>query len=231
MTTINSVYVGLSGQTGTGNFVGANTPTITTPKIITGILDTNGNNLLSITAAGSAVNYIGISNNSAGNSPGFAATGSDTNIIFSLMGKGTGGVQIHGTGTNDNAGSGDVGEFVSATLAVGSGVSLVSTTNKDVLSISLTAGDWDVWGNVLFTNSSTLITNCYGWTSSTSATAPDTSLVNGLFIAAGGIAQIGVQTPYKRYNLTTTTTIYLSGVCTFTGTTTAAGGIFARRAR
>lgn len=62
--------------------------------------------------------------------------------------------QLAGTATNDAASAGNIGEFVSSVLAKGSAVSLTTSTPKTVTSISLTAGDWDVWGSCTFTGSS-----------------------------------------------------------------------------
>ena len=66
-----------------------NTPTTTSPKIITNILDTNGNELLNLTATGSAVNELTLANASTGNGPILSATG-ETNVDINLNPKGTG---------------------------------------------------------------------------------------------------------------------------------------------
>ena len=73
-----------AGQT----FTGVNT--FTSPKIITDVSDTNGNEIFKITATGSAVNEITIANAATGNPPIISATGSDTNIGITLTPKGTG---------------------------------------------------------------------------------------------------------------------------------------------
>ena len=52
---------------------------------------------------------------------------------------------IVGTTAGGNASAGSVGEFSSSIIASGSAVSLVTNTGKDLTSLSLTAGDWDVW--------------------------------------------------------------------------------------
>lgn len=58
--------------------------------------------------------------------------------------------QLLGTATNDNATTGNVGEDVSATIALGSAVALNNGTAADIGSIALGAGDWDVWGCIFF---------------------------------------------------------------------------------
>ena len=186
MTTINAVNVGLSGATGTGNFVGANTPTLITPVL-------------------------------------GAATA--TSVTFSPT---TGG--IVGTTTNDNAGSGTVGEFVSSVIASTSAVSVpMSDSNINITSISLTAGDWDVWGNCNWITSVAGST-VFGWISSSSATVPDASLITTFQTTA--ILSNASPVPSLRFSLSGTTTIYLSGTIGFiSGTASIAGGIYARRSR
>jgi len=73
-----------AGQTFTGVQV------FTSPKIITDISDTNGNELIKVTATGSAVNEFTVANAATGNGPILSATGSDTNIDMNLVPKGTG---------------------------------------------------------------------------------------------------------------------------------------------
>jgi hypothetical protein len=75
--------------------------TLTSPKIGTSILDTNGNELALLTATGSAVNEFTIANGATGNGPRLSATG-ETNVDLDLLAKGTGHVTVRG---NDNPGS------------------------------------------------------------------------------------------------------------------------------
>jgi len=69
--------------------------TLTSPKIGTSILDTNGNELLLLTATGSAVNELTLANAASGNAPSITASG-ETNVSLNLVPKGTGQVQING---------------------------------------------------------------------------------------------------------------------------------------
>ncbi len=68
--------------------------TLTSPKIGTNILDTNGLELLNLTATGSAVNELTLANASTGNAPILSATGNDTNIGITLTPKGSGAVKL-----------------------------------------------------------------------------------------------------------------------------------------
>jgi hypothetical protein len=84
------------------------TPTITSPKVITSINDTNANELFKVTATASAVNEITVANAATGNAPTLSATGGDTNIDLTFAGKGTGKVRQdarYGTITADTDGA------------------------------------------------------------------------------------------------------------------------------
>jgi hypothetical protein len=70
---------------------------LTTPKVITGINDVNGNELLKVTATASAVNELTLANQSAGNNPTVTVSGGDTNIGLNLVPKGTGVLQGAGS--------------------------------------------------------------------------------------------------------------------------------------
>ena len=154
-----------------------------------------------------------------------------------LLGNGTGGVILKGTGTNDSAAAGKVGEFITSNIASGSAISVSNTTAKDVTSISLTAGDWDVWGNVTWIPAST--TSVYFlrcWISTTSATQPNPDLFSGWSNVAAGVVPnvtgMGQTAPIIRISVASTTTVYLSVNQSFTvSTCTACGTISARRVR
>ena len=71
--------------------------TLTSPKVGTSILDTNGNELAKVTATSSAVNEFTIANAATGNDPTLSATGGDSNIDIAIKPKGTG-ESVFGTG-------------------------------------------------------------------------------------------------------------------------------------
>ena len=81
--------------------------TLTSPKIGTSILDTNGNELFLLTATSSAVNEITYANAATGNKPTFTATGDDTNIGIAITPKGTGAVVLDGLSYPTADGSAD----------------------------------------------------------------------------------------------------------------------------
>lgn len=92
MATLNQVGVALSGSSGTGNFAGTTSPTLTTPRIAQ-INDGSGNAAIALTAVGSA-NYWTFANSGALGSISTTATGSDTNIDVVHNTKGQGQFKI-----------------------------------------------------------------------------------------------------------------------------------------
>jgi hypothetical protein len=243
MATNNAVNTTLSGQSGSGNFVGAQAPTLVAP-------------VLGTPTSGTLTNCIGlpISTGVSGLGTGVATalaagvTGSgdvvlvtSPTLVTPILGAAvatslsfnptTGG--IIGTTNADNATAGDVGQEISSVVASASAVSLTANTPANVTSISLTAGDWDVFGNI-----TTIVNlgtgNTFVWCSLTSATLPDASLYNIASVIGGttALGTVGLNTPFLRVNVSTTTTVYLSVQCGFpSGTASACGGIYARRRR
>jgi hypothetical protein len=69
-------------------------PVITTAKVGTSLNDTNGAELIKVTATGSAINEITLANAAASGKPTVTASGGDTDVTMKLAGKGTGSVEI-----------------------------------------------------------------------------------------------------------------------------------------
>lgn len=140
---------------------------------------------------------------------------------------------IIGTTTNNNAAAGSVGEYFSSIVASGAGLVLVSTVARDVTTLALSAGDYNVWGNVGF-NFSVGGQSTFGWSSLVSATPPDASLYTAIRTGLGSnqASGIGFCIPMRRYSLAVPTTIYLSVSTVFaSGTGNAYGALYARRIR
>lgn len=297
MTVINQVGNALTSSTGTGAFVGANTPTLITPVIgaatgtslvTSGAITTTGGQLTSGSASGGVVGAVVLFSNTASNGVlEMYATNSPSNFnalitnapmgqttTFTIVDPGSTtanfilnkGTQSIGTGltltapvlgaasatsvaftstsgiigttTNDSAAAGSVGQYISSTVTAGSPTNITtSATAQDVTSISLTAGDWDVSGNIgFFPANTTVVHNAQGWVSSTSATFVSSELANivnnGSATLIGQGNPFGFSVPTRRFSLSGTTTIYLSGSSFFgTSTITFYGRIFARRVR
>jgi len=137
---------------------------------------------------------------------------------------------VVGTTVADNAQAGSIGEFVTAT---GTNVPLTSNTPANVTSISLTAGDWDVTGNIYFTPATgTTIANEVSGISTTSVTFPAIPLYAFSSLAVSANQEISLIPPQTRINVASTTTVYLIAQSSFTvSTLTATGVISARRRR
>lgn len=152
-------------------------------------------------------------------------------IDGSLTTSQTGG--IIGTTTNNNANTGSVGEYVESVIASGSAVSLTTNTQTNITSISLGAGDWDVFGCwKMALAAGTNSTNRQAGISTTSATLPAGEYISKDIYTAVGADDLGMAVPTRRLSLSGTTTVYLVTFSSFTvSTLTAWGYIGARRVR
>lgn len=149
--------------------------------------------------------------------------------------------QLPGTATNDNAAAGDIGEYISQNIVVGSAVTLTTTlTAYTIASLALTPGDWDVSGQIHFTPAGITGTSWFTGICGTAATIPtladavDATHGPAAFSQnlAGTIEAEVLPTGVGRVSINTNTVIYLSAEMVFTGTApTAYGFIRARRMR
>ena len=210
----------------------ASTETYAVPSTSGKIMQSDGTNWTSATPTGTGTPVLATSPTLVTPVLGAATA---TSLAFSPT---TGG--IIGTTTNDDANAGNQGEMISSVLLVASAISLTTNVVVDVVSISLTAGDWDVWGSGVFVT---------GATTNMSDVRICVSNVSATFKTVGGInypATIQQFTPYVpgsttfcfgtgtvgRLTLASTTTIYLVARATFTvSTMTVNGSIQARRRR
>lgn len=241
MTAVNSVGNSLTGLTGTGLFVGATSPSLVTPALGTptsGVLSScTGYAQSALTGLGTGVSTA-LGSNVTGSggivlvtSPTMVTpvlgAASATSIAFSS----TSG--IIGTTTNNDAAAGSVGEYISASVSGGSPTILTTNTTINLTSISLTAGDWDVWCSVgLAGGSGILIQNVAVGASSTSTTFP-AEVGGGAYVslpyASSANGAIILPTGQARFSLSGTTTIYMVVRVTFTVAALGAYGIIAAR--
>ena len=85
---------------GTGTSVGLNVGSGKSLKLVGDVIDTNGNELLKVTATASAVNELTLANAATGGVPTLTASGGDTNVGFKLVSKGTGEVTAKVNGSD-----------------------------------------------------------------------------------------------------------------------------------
>lgn len=167
------------------------------------------------------------------------ATGAVTSLQFISSGgvwRGYASAQNIGVSNATSAGVGIIGEVISSSIPIGSATSLTTATAKNITSISLTAGDWIISGNIGFiaatTTLATVITASVSTTTNTQATSPnDGSFAQLSLPFTAGTTQVMTLAPTE-VNISSTTTYYLVGTGTFTTSTmTAYGSIKARRWR
>ena len=109
--------------------------TLTSPKIGTSVLDTNGNELALLTATSSAVNEFTIANAATSAGPTLSSTGGDSNIDINITPKGTGDVVLAG----DTVKVGDSGAAAVLT-SNGAGTLTVTTGGASDLVLSTNSG-------------------------------------------------------------------------------------------
>ena len=117
----------------------------TSPKVVTSLLDTNGNTWLGITATGTSVNQFTIANAATSGNPTISTTGTDTNIGITLTPKGSGIVNISSAVTTGGTGQSTVGYGVvlnngGNTTANGGDVSINNSSAVAVFSVGATSG-------------------------------------------------------------------------------------------
>ena len=192
------------------------------------VVDAAASNALKYATLATLPSATGVSN-IAGNTGAFTLSTGITNSVNDIrLARG----QLPGETSNGSASAGNIGEYISSTVLAGSAVALTTAVAKDVTSISLTAGDWDLTGSVFTTAITGTLQQIEAWISSTTATQP-TRPNSGMDILWNGstTSNMGVSAGAGRISLSGTTTIYLSTLMTFTGNASAYGFIGARRAR
>lgn len=134
------------------------------------------------------------------------------------------------------AAAGYIGQVITSSVAIGSATGLTTATDKTITSITLTAGDWMVSGNIGFiaaaTTVPTKLTASISATNNTQAISPNDGGFAQIQATLGTASTNVLTTSPMRINIASTTTCYLVGTATFTvSTLTAYGSISARRLR
>lgn len=140
--------------------------------------------------------------------------------------------QLPGVTSATAATAGNIGEYISSSVASGSAVSLTNGVAANLTSISLTAGEWDVSCSASFVTGAT--TQMFyqnvsvGTTSATQNTAPGAS-ASFAISASGTTVNTTVpsvlNTMPNRYSLASTTTVYCVALASFITSTEAVYGL------
>jgi hypothetical protein len=154
-------------------------------------------------------------------------------------------VPIAGITTGVAAAAGIVGEYLSSIKTVAAGVAIANNTLTQITSLTLTPGDWDLWGEIIYgvpTGGAATISFTSGSLWTTSAATPATTLIpaDGALAAdyrtdtpiIGSSASSTINLGPMVVNITINTTFFLNGFATYSATQLLVGGaIRARRRR
>ncbi len=150
------------------------------------------------------------------------------------------GCSLLGTNTNDSASAGQIGEYASAIVLIASEVSINSAAN--VVTLNLTAGDWDVSGELWVdtaTGTATIsgktqagITTSTGTLPTVPADATGKTTIDVAQLGTPAAPEFVLPVGPVRVSLSTATNVFLVGVCTVSaGTANGYGKLSARRRR
>lgn len=136
------------------------------------------------------------------------------------------------TGVTDgsSAAAGQIGEFLTAS---GGATPLTTATPADIVTLALTAGEYEVWGAVNFSpNVATQVRQVIAWVSDASVTSPGDQLLTMIAALFVDGAVQNIPAPPRRFTFASPATMYLSAQAIFgVSTCGASGSIFARRVR
>ncbi len=145
--------------------------------------------------------------------------------------------QYPGESTTGSATAGNVGEYVTASILIGTPTALTSGVSIDLTSIALTAGDWDVVGFTAYTGAAgttlTFLSSSVSLVSATQDFSPDRH--NEQWFS--GATVFATTSPYfsmgeTRISVSGATTVYLIARANFGVSTCSAYGVIrARRVR
>ena len=118
-------------------------PTLNTPKVGTSINDTSGNEVIKITATGSAVNELTIANGASTTGPTLSATGGGTNLNIIMTPKGTGSVELNKAAFSSSTITADGAASTAATLIIGNKGTQLNVSLAD----GTTVGEYKIFTN------------------------------------------------------------------------------------
>lgn len=218
----------------TGSFT-TNTSVVTPVVSFTGaagVIQYLGVTSMQVLSSASAVNFTTVTSTITGTGPIIAAAGADSNIVLNINGKGTSGINIQGRTSGVTASAGYIGELKTSNILAASAIAFANGVAGNVTSISLTAGNWIIYGNISATGAGGVtLSRLSTWTATTSATLPDASLYAQLHFGDTftNIGAQGIVAPSQVVAVSGTTTLYLSVLVASTGTVNICGNLIAMR--
>lgn len=144
---------------------------------------------------------------------------------------------VSGITSGAAASAGNIGEIIESIIASGSATSLTTNTPKNITSITLTAGEWELTGAVQFASAASTVVSSIDASISTTSATHDSSADRYVAFSTNGITPgSGFPLTLKpgpiTVNISSGGTYYLVGRAVFTTSTeTAWGFIRARRIR
>ena len=118
-------------------------PTLNTAKIGTSLNDVNGNELIKVTATGSAVNELTIANGASTTGPTLSATGGGANLNIIMTPKGTGSIELNKAAFSSSTITANGAASTSATLIIGNKGSQLDVSLAD----GTTVGEYKIFTN------------------------------------------------------------------------------------
>ncbi len=173
----------LFAAAGTGTSVGLNVGSGKKLKLVGDVIDTNGNELLKVSATTSAVNEVTLANAATGGAPTLTASGDDTNIGFKLVAKGTGEITAKVNGSdvfNASSNFGFKNRIINGAMAISqrNGTSATSVSGNDVYTIDRYKG-WANGGGVFSVTQSTTAPAGFANSALITVTTADASIAAG----------------------------------------------------
>jgi hypothetical protein len=157
------------------------------------------------------------------------------NFFASLVGFVAGPGDRIGFADGSSAPAGDVGEYLHTFVLSGAAINLPNNTDTQIASLALTAGDWDLWGEIFVQPTAATITNTFGAINTAVNTAPTVPADGVDFTDNRGISTTGLVAMNglrTRVSIASPTTYLLVASVLFTGTSAAGyGALRARRMR
>jgi len=221
---VTGVLAGVNGGTGVSNAAKSITlgGNVTFSGSFPTVLNVSASTDVNIPSSGTLLSVLNLVGDVTGTSSGSSVT---TTIAI--------GGQLPATTTNDSAAAGKLGEYQLITVTSGQAVGLSSTVSKNVLETTLTAGDWDVTGQVDYVaGGGTSIQYMQQGASTVSATLPSQDGYSSIVLGATVTTDPGNPIPVSRMSVSTTTSVYLVTKASFSiSTLSAYGTLRARRVR